>query len=97
IEEVTLYAMGVLKLAQTNNCTKVICNETELKYELSTIDTYELAEQASQHANSLKKIAIICHKSYAIDGRFFETVAKNRGLTVLVTHDSKLASNWLNE
>ena len=44
IEEVQEYSAAIIEACIQNNVKKVICDERKLKYELSTIDTYALAE-----------------------------------------------------
>jgi hypothetical protein len=95
IEDVENYASSILELSINNDCKKVFCDERNLQYSLSVIDTFELAEKASVLGKVLKKIAIVCHENYLEDGRFYETVALNRGLKVFVTTDIEHANKWL--
>lgn len=95
LEEVLEYARNILGLALKLNCTHVLCDERQLEYNISFIDTYELAEAASKEARSLRKIAIVCDPKYLKDGGFFETVAQNRGLIIFMTSDYEKALEWL--
>jgi len=95
LEEVESYARAILGLAIEHDCTKIFCDERLLEYSLSTLDTYQLAEAASKVAMLLRKIAIVCDQNYLEDGKFYETVASNRGLTVHVTADYDSALLWL--
>jgi len=88
--------MAVLEKALQNGCTKIFCDERGLEYSLSFIDTYQLAEAASQFGRRLKKVAIVCDPKYAKEGGLFETVANNRGLAVVLTSDYEQALEWLN-
>jgi hypothetical protein len=95
LEQVENYAIEVLGLSIQNKCTKILCDERNLDYTLSMIDTYSLAEKASQEAADLHKIAIVCKEKYLEDGKFFETVSSNRGLSILVTSNIDQAKEWL--
>ena len=95
-EDVTNYLKAVIETATKHLCTAVFCDERNLEYSLSTIDTYRLAEEASKKASSTARVAIVCNKKYIEEGKFYETVASNRGLRVFVTSDYELAITWLN-
>lgn len=95
LEEVGNYARNILITALQNECTRVCCDERNLQYTLSAYDTYELAKAASKEAKPLKRIAIVCDPKYLNNGKFYETVAQNRGLTVLMTDDYDHAIKWL--
>jgi len=97
LEQTMSYAHAILTHSIENECTEVLCDERELEYSLSVIDTFELAETASQNARSIKKIAIVCDQKYLKDGNFYETVAQNRGLTVKVLTDYDEAMKWLKQ
>ena len=94
-EEVENYSRGILQLALSNNCTKVLCDERLLKYSISMIETFDLAEITANEGRVLKKIAIVCQVSDTEDGHFFETVSVNRGLNVFVSTDYEQAADWL--
>ena len=95
LEEVIAYAMEVVNAAIQFNCRKILCDERELEYSISVIDTYQLAEIASQYAFTLTKIAIVCDTKFLESGKFYETVASNRGLCVRVTSNYEDAIEWL--
>jgi len=97
LKEAENYARKVLETCLVNGCNKVLCDERKLEYSLSVMDTYALAEGASIEARSIKKIAIVCQEKYLEDGKFYETVSKNRGLTVMVTSDLGQANDWIGE
>lgn len=58
-------------------------------------DTFKLAEKASKYARGLARIAIVCDAKFLESGKFYETVASNRGLRILVTSDYSAATQWL--
>jgi hypothetical protein len=95
LQDVQSYGMAVLEKALQSECTKIFCDERELEYKLSFVDHYQLAEVASQYGRVLKKIAIVCDQKFVKEGEFFETVAKNRGLSVFLTADYEQALDWL--
>lgn len=97
LEDAMNYGFQILKLSIENQCTKVFCDERNLEYSISVLDTYQLAETASKEARNLIKIAIVCDEKYLEDGNFYETVARNRGLNVLATPDYNQAKDWLEE
>ncbi len=56
IEDVYRYGMTILGLAIEHQCKLVLCDERDLAYKLSTMDTYELAEIASREAKFVQKL-----------------------------------------
>lgn len=95
LKEVISYSDAVMSAALEFSCKKILCDERELEYALSVSDTFELAEKVSLFASKLRKIAIVCNKDFLKDGKFYETVATNRGLFVRVTSDYDEAIAWL--
>jgi hypothetical protein len=95
LQEVLDYAHAIIGAAVEFKCKKILCDERKLKYTLSTIDTFKLAEEASVYSAHTNRIAIVCSAKYLKDGLFYETVASNRGLTVHVTTDYNEAVEWL--
>lgn len=95
LEEVMAYGQAILEYAISHDCNKILCDERNLEYALSTVDTYELAKAASEAARAVGKIAVVCNKKYLDNGEFFETVAVNRGLIVFVTADYEKAIEWI--
>jgi hypothetical protein len=89
------YARGILVDSIQNECSMILCDERNLEYNLSVVDMFKLAEGASKEAKNLKKIAIVCKEEYLEEGKFYENVSSNRGLTVLVTSDMHHAKKWL--
>ena len=95
LEEVFHYANSILKEASKNKSKRILSDERELVYEISTLDTFTLAEEAAKHCRHLMKIAIVCNSRYLEEGKFYETVASNRGLIVRVTDNYDEAEKWL--
>lgn len=95
LEDSEKYAYDVFQLCMLNKCDRILCDERELDYSLSVIDTFLLAEYASINARGLIKLAIVCQEKYMNEAKFYETVSTNRGLTVIVTSDIDYAIDWL--
>ena len=95
LQDVKNYSQAVIEEAIKHQCNFVFCDERNLEYSLSMIDTYRLAEEASKKAKRTARIAIVCNEKYIEEGKFYETVASNRGVRVLVTSDYELAVSWL--
>ena len=84
-----------MKAALENDCTRIICDESDLIYSLDTYDTYQLAEMLSKSVPLLLKVALICNIDQVDDAEFWETVAVNRMVTVRVFKDKKSAEQWI--
>jgi hypothetical protein len=95
LEEVLAYGSAIIQAAIEYSSKKILCDERKLQYTLSITDTFKLAEEASRYAKNVVRIAIVCDAQYLDDGRFFETVASNRGLIIRVTSSYEEASAWL--
>jgi hypothetical protein len=95
LQEVLSYQEAVFEAIIKFNCKNVLCDERNLIYEVSMSDTFKLAEKASKCARGLAKIAIVCDAKFLESGKFYETVATNRGLRILVTSDYSGAIEWL--
>lgn len=97
LEDTIAYGMAVLGACLENQCTRVLCDERELEYRLSTIDTFQLAETAVRAAPKLVRIAIATGPENLEDAAFYETVAKNRGLSVKIFQNLDAARDWVRE
>lgn len=95
--EVQAYGAAILQACVESGCTRVLCDERELIYNLSVFDTYELARVTSELAPGLGKAAIVCNQDNVSDAQFWETVAVNRGLMVRVFLSLAEAETWLQE
>jgi hypothetical protein len=95
LQEVEQYGLTILEACKEGNYARVLCDETELEYRLSTLDTYESAVFLASQAPRLIKAAIVCNPKFVQDAHFWETVATNRGLTVRVFKDVESARAWL--
>jgi len=97
LEDVIQYANAIIEAAFKHQRRLILCDERELEYKLTTLDTYKLAEFASSYAQHIVKIVIVCNPRCLPEGKFCETVTTNRGLKVRITTDIEEAEKWLNE
>lgn len=73
----------------------ILCDERELEYRLTTIDTFQIASYASKYSKYLVKIAIVFNGKFYDDIKFYQTVTNNRGLQVQVLNNVQDAEKWL--
>lgn len=95
LEDAMNYGMAVIQAAKENSSKKILCDERNLVYNISVIDTYQLAETASRYASKIQQIAIVSNPKNSKDGKFYETVASNRGLRIKMFLDYNEAIEWL--
>jgi hypothetical protein len=95
LNEVRECTSSIVEEAIKNNSRKILCDLRDLSYTLTTLDIYALAEYGATYASKVSKIAMVCQEKVLDDGRFYETVASNRGLTILVTTEYNQALDWL--
>ena len=84
-----------MRAAQEAGCKRVLCDERELLYALGTIDTYAYAKYIAENAPGIGRVAIVTSEKQIPETRFWETVAKNRGLQVKIFADINAAKTWL--
>jgi hypothetical protein len=94
-EEVKKYGLALIAEAVSRGGTKVLCDERELKYALDTLGTFESAKYIADLIPKLARVVIVCHPRYLKDGKFWETVAVNRGVQVRFTTDIEDAWKWI--
>lgn len=91
------YTVDIIDACNTNACQRVLCDEREFEYRLDTVDTYQLAEFAAEAAPRVRRVAIVTGAANLEDGKFYETVARNRGLYVRIFGSMEAARAWLDE
>jgi hypothetical protein len=94
-EDVYSYMGGIAEQALKSGSKRILCDERELVYAVSMLDTFKLAEEASKYSDKFVKITLVCNKQYLKDGKLYETVASNRGLKILVTDNFDQAMKWI--
>jgi hypothetical protein len=97
LEDVQNYGMGLIQACSESGVTRVLCDERELDYRLSTIDTYQAGEFISANAPAVARAAIVCQPKCVADARFWEDVAVNRGLCVRVFTSLDEGRRWLKD
>jgi hypothetical protein len=95
LDEVKQYTEKIVEFAIENKPKYILSDERNLIYDLSILDTYELGEFASKYASHINRVAIVCNTKYYDSGNFYETVSRNRGLTINVMTNMKEAMKWL--
>lgn len=94
-EEVIAYGSAVIDLAIRNHASRILCDERNLEYRLGTVDTFRAAEAIAARAPKVARVAIVCKPSDFEDGKFWETVAVNRGLEARFFTDIDKARIWV--
>lgn len=97
MDELNNYLKKILEAALLHDMYSVLCDESELKYEIVTLDMLQLAEILADVVTKETRVAIVCHEKYLNKGKYFETVASNRGVTIKITEDIEEAKAWLTE
>jgi hypothetical protein len=67
---------------------------TALQGDQPDMDRFEMGVHAAEHLASLDRLAVLVNQALRVN-HFFEDVARNRGLQVLVTKDPGEALAWL--
>lgn len=95
LEDTQKYSYAVIQASKQTRVKKVLCDERQLDYQLSTIDLYVLAEFIVEHAPVMAKVALVSNECYKSDIQFWEIVSQNRGLVVKVFFDLEEAIAWI--
>lgn len=96
LEEAMAYGQAVIAEAFRHRCRRILCDERELEYRLSVLDTYALAQAIVQSLPGVARVAIV-HPPEAETADFFETVVSNRGMLLRVFADLPAAEAWLRQ
>lgn len=94
VQQVIDYGHSVERVAIESGARCVLCDERNLQY---AIDTFDAARQIAASAPKAARIAIVCRPECLEDGKFWETVAVNRGMQVRMDTDFVRAEAWLRE
>jgi hypothetical protein len=95
LQEVEQYGMAIIEACLAGNHSQVLCDESELEYRLSTLDTYRSAEYLAAQVPRLARVALVCNEKFIKDAHFWETVAVNRGMMIRVFKNVESARHWL--
>ncbi|NUN09584.1 MAG: hypothetical protein HUU54_10455 [Ignavibacteriaceae bacterium] len=94
-KEAQRYSSAIIEAVLSSKKKRILCDERELVYEISTAETFQMATEAAKHVKTFVKVAIVCNPSFLPDAKFYEVVANNRGLSVSVFTDYDDAVKWL--
>jgi hypothetical protein len=97
LDQLKEYVLDLHEAATTLEQTRILVDETQLEYRLSTINSYYSGEFMSEIAPKPYKIAVVCRQEGWDDTKFWETVAVNRGVPVRVFADKDRAEEWVRE
>ena len=89
------YVLAIHNAVMASKNTRVLVDETQLEYKLSTTDSFYSGRFVSNLNPKPKKIAVVCKLDGWDDAKFWETVAFNRGVMVQVFKDNDSAENWI--
>lgn len=95
LEEVQAYGQAVIDACLEHQCRRILTDERRLRYELSTLETYELVKYYEKHTSMVVRVAIVCHPEYFEDAYFWETASQNRGLFFRAFSEMEKAREWL--
>lgn len=94
-QQVIDYGTSIINLAVLYDARLILCDERNLDYALGTFETFEAAKTIAKLAPKVARIAVLCKPEFLNDGKFWETVAVNRGLQVRMDIDLDRAQKWL--
>ena len=95
LEQLKEYVLAIHQAATSAGLTRALVDERELRYRLSTIDSFESGSFVAEMAPLGAKIAVTCNLEGKADTRFWETVAVNRGAEVKIFDDIESAEEWI--
>jgi hypothetical protein len=89
----------IVQTCEERDCTKVLIDDTRVKYTASIVSLYELAKYYNQiHIpNKIRKVALVANPDYKESNDFYETTTRNRGVNLRVFHQREEAEAWLAE
>jgi hypothetical protein len=77
------------------DCDLVLLDCRSLEGELPVMDRFDVAEYGASAVPHSIKIAVLAQEEQILSDRFFENVARNRGLTLSMFSDPDEALEWL--
>lgn len=95
LAELKKYLLGIHDIVMSTGSTRVLVDESQLEYALSTFQTYESGCFVAENAPRTIKIAIVSRSEGWEDSKFWETVVVNRGLNVKIFKDLQSAEKWI--
>jgi hypothetical protein len=85
----------MLETCVDHHCDKVLINATKTTGLLSVLDLYQWGNTFDKIWNRNIRIAVVAPVEKLAEHRFFETVARNRGVLIQTFVRVKEASDWL--
>jgi len=95
LDQLKEYVIRIHNAVVASKKTRVLVDETQLEYTLSTLDTFYSGRFVSGLTHKPGRIAVVCKSGGWEDTKFWETVAVNRGVMVQVFKEVDSAENWL--
>jgi len=96
LDDAKNYGIAIINKAVECNTPKILCDEMELEYRLSIVETFQLAKYISKNTPAYGKLAIVTNKVNKFAGDFFANAGNNRGLTINFFSSVDRAKDWLN-
>lgn len=93
--ELKEYLKALHDATMSAGLTKILVDETELEYSLSTTQSYESGSYVAETVPCTVKIAVVCRQEGWEEAKFWETVAVNRGAGVKIFLDLEDAEKWI--
>lgn len=94
-DEAKNYAFAVHDAIIENGACGVMCDERELKYNLSLIDTFKLAQGALDHYSGIKAIAIVASPAQHTEVKLYCTYLNVNGISAHSFLQPEDARSWL--
>ena len=102
VEKASRLALEAINMADEAGINKIFCNAEHLNVKISLLDRFTFGvflagknmERMLTRKQSLK-VAFFANPALIDPGKIGATVARNRGLDVIVTSDKQEALNWL--
>ena len=95
IHDAISYQNAIITAGAEHKTRKILCDERNLRYNISTIDTYKIVKHAAEHVGKIGKMAIVSTREQLKDSQFFQSLSSRRGLVIHVTTNFDDAENWL--
>lgn len=96
LESMKHQAESMLDTCLKNRCHKVLINATKSMGLLSILDLYQLGVHFDKMWNRNIRIAVVVPSDKLPEHKFFETVARNRGVLIATFVHIRDANKWLN-
>ena len=91
-------ARRIIEECSTAMTSKVLVDVRQLQGRLDTLEAYQIPAETFEDLRRpgvIKAAAIVDHPEYLDRGRFFETVAQNRGFNLRIFGDVDEAVQWI--